>query len=330
MKNLLRTALLLFIFNLSFIITKAQCVTIPDTAFVTYLQANFPTCMNGNLMDTTCSGIVNAHIVFCNYGPIRDLTGIQYFDNLTTLRCSYDSLMILAALPNTLTYIDCSYNKLSTISTLPSSLTHLYCYNNQLTSLPPLPNNLRVLSCGNNPLTSLPALPIGLTSLFCNYNQLISLPELPDTLLYFRCDNNPNLTCLPRLKKINYFYFDTTAITCLPNYPQSNTYSIPPLNSIPLCDSSNDTNGCLVLGIASEMNNRVFSFSPNPANDQLFIETNGTEIEQVNIYNAIGILVMAASSIINHQLSIENLAAGVYIAEIRTKEGSVRKRWVKM
>ena len=69
---------------------------------------------------------------------------------------------------------------------------------------------------------------------------------------------------------------------------------------------------------------------PNPAKDQLFIENNGIAIEQINIYNTTGSLVMAASSIINHQLSIENLAAGVYIAEIKTKDGSVRKRWVKM
>ncbi len=84
------------------------------------------------------------------------------------------------------------------------------------------------------------------------------------------------------------------------------------------------------LGIEETEINLDLTIYPNPANDKLFTETNGTEIEQVNIYNTTGSLVMAASSIINHQLSIENLATGVYIAEIKTKEGSVRKRWVKM
>lgn len=83
-------------------------------------------------------------------------------------------------------------------------------------------------------------------------------------------------------------------------------------------------------GIEEIENNISITLYPNPASTQLFIQTSGTAIEQVNIYNTTGSLVMAAASIINNQLSIVNLPQGVYIAEVKTKEGSVRKRWVKM
>ncbi len=72
------------------------------------------------------------------------------------------------------------------------------------------------------------------------------------------------------------------------------------------------------------------SLYPNPANDRLFIQTNGLEVEQINIYNTTGSLAMSAASIINNQLSIINLPTGIYIAEIISKEASVRKRFMKM
>ncbi|MBL0050103.1 MAG: hypothetical protein IPP29_00590 [Bacteroidetes bacterium] len=69
--------------------TQAQYVTIPDPNFVTWLNANgYAGCMNGNMMDTTCGAVVNATSVDCSYQNISDLTGIEYFDNLDSLKCS--------------------------------------------------------------------------------------------------------------------------------------------------------------------------------------------------------------------------------------------------
>ena len=87
---------------------------------------------------------------------------------------------------------------------------------------------------------------------------------------------------------------------------------------------------CIVDDIVESEGNVAPTLYPNPASTQLFIQTSGTAIEQVNIYNTTGSLVMGAASLVNYQLSIVNLPNGVYIAEIKTKEGSVRKRWVKM
>lgn len=69
---------------------------------------------------------------------------------------------------------------------------------------------------------------------------------------------------------------------------------------------------------------------PNPANTQLFIETDGVTVEQLNIYNTSGILVSQTKQPQNKSIDISQLATGVYIAEIKTKELSVKRRWVKM
>ncbi len=72
---------------------EAQYVTIPDTAFVSWLNNNgFSQCMTGNQMDTTCSAVLDSTDILCNNVPIRDLTGIQYFKSLDYLNCSNDSL----------------------------------------------------------------------------------------------------------------------------------------------------------------------------------------------------------------------------------------------
>lgn len=100
-----------------------------------------------------------------------------------------------------------------------------------------------------------------------------------------------------------------------------------------------DTNGCRVVsnavnvvvsGITSFSNQQsIISIHPNPASSQLFIEST-EEIKQVNIYNTLGEVVLAVgSSMVNRPLSIVSLTRGVYIAEIKTKDASVKKRWVK-
>lgn len=69
---------------------------------------------------------------------------------------------------------------------------------------------------------------------------------------------------------------------------------------------------------------------PNPATDRLFIQTNGLEVEQINIYNATGTLVNHIKQLQNRSIDISELANGIYIAEIISKEASVRKRFMKM
>src|SRR5687767_3035154 len=72
-------------FLLSSTLAKAQWVTIPDTIFANCLRNYVPNCMNGNQLDTTCSGVRNLSTLGCSNLNILDLTGVQYFDNLTHL-----------------------------------------------------------------------------------------------------------------------------------------------------------------------------------------------------------------------------------------------------
>ena len=90
-----------------------------------------------------------------------------------------------------------------------------------------------------------------------------------------------------------------------------------------------DTLGLAIPPLAAESS--VIELYPTPATTQLTIQTNNAEIEEVNIYNATGSLVRAAQPRTNkYLLPIETLPAGVYIAEVKTQQSSVRKRWVKM
>jgi uncharacterized repeat protein (TIGR01451 family) len=179
--------------------TKAQYVTIPDANFRNFLQANYPSCMSGGMLDTTCTAVVNAttQVDISNQG-ITDLTGIQYFKNLKYLYCYSNQLTSLPVLPASLTTLTCYLNQLASLPALPASLTDLECSNNQLTSLPILPASLTTLDCIDNQLTSLPVLPASLTQLLCDDNQLTSLPTLPASLISLWCENN-QLTSLPAL-----------------------------------------------------------------------------------------------------------------------------------
>ena len=131
---------------------------------------------------------------------LTDISGIEYFTNLTSLDCGNNQLTALpvekltkltelscfdnqlTALPvenlTNLIRLSCSYNQLTAllVGNL-TQLTSLRCSNNQLTALP-VENltNLTSLSCSNNQLTALPVENLtNLTSLSCSNNQLTEL-----------------------------------------------------------------------------------------------------------------------------------------------------------
>lgn len=105
---------------------------------------------------------------------LSSLYGIQYFWNLTSLKC--DS--------NRLTSLDISYCK---------ALRTLWCFNNRLTSLDVSNNPLLTdLQCESNQLTSLDVSHIpGLTTLYCYFNELTSLNVSKQSVLEdLHCENN--------------------------------------------------------------------------------------------------------------------------------------------
>lgn len=132
---------------------------------------------------------------------LTDISGIEYFTNLTSLECGNNQLTALPVENLTqLTNLSCFGNQLTALPVEKlTKLTNLDCSYNQLTELP-VGNltNLKSLDCSDNQLTELPVENLSkLTKLYCSYNQLTALPVgTLRQLAVLYCSNN-QLTALP-------------------------------------------------------------------------------------------------------------------------------------
>ncbi len=202
---------------------KAQYVTIPDAAFVQWLNLNgYSTCMNGNQMDTTCSYIISATNMDVSSTSISDLEGIQYFDSLQKLISYSGSINHVTSFPPMLQLIILSYNRLVSIPALPVNLDTLRCDGNQLVSIPNLPNGLVSLDCGYNGqfFSTLPSIPLSLRDLSISGNSLSIYPLLPDSLERLLMGGN-NITAIPSLpSQLKILDISGNALTSLAPLPQ--------------------------------------------------------------------------------------------------------------
>ena len=156
-----------------------QQTYVPDDNFEAYLEANGMG--NGIANDdyVTTSSIDTLHGLLISNLAIADLTGIENFDSLHTLRCS----------ANQLTSLDLSNN---------TSLERFFCGANQITNIN-LTNNisLKAIRCGNNPLSSLDLSNNSLlVQLFCRNTLLTELNINNGNTLgvdSFFVTDNPNL-----------------------------------------------------------------------------------------------------------------------------------------
>ncbi|MEO8150738.1 MAG: T9SS type A sorting domain-containing protein [Bacteroidia bacterium] len=200
----------------------SQYITIPDPNFRIWLNANgFSSCLSGNQLDTTCSAVVSAKTINCSYASISDLNGLQYFDSVTVLSCSYNLLWNLPPLRSELLQLDCYQNNIANLPALPAGLQVLHCENNNLSGLPALPPALQSIYCYGNTITSLPPLPSGLVYLDCSHNSLTGLPSLPATLTQLDCDYN-TLAALPMLSSLlSTMDCSHNQLTTFPAFPQT-------------------------------------------------------------------------------------------------------------
>ena len=239
MKNKIYT-LLLFAFMGN--IANAQYVSIPDVNFRNALKAKYPNCFNASdMMDTTCSAIVNEDSLDVSQRTIESLQGIKYFVNLKSLDCSPNIIVSLPTLPSFLTELNCDNNRMSLLPRLPSSLTKLSCYHNNLVNLPTLPSSLNSLNCSDNKLNNLPSLPSSLYYFNCSDNQLSSLPSLPSSLNSLHCIRNKlnNLPSLPSsLDRLNCSNNQLSSLLGLPSSLSYLNCSYNQLSSLPSLPSS--------------------------------------------------------------------------------------------
>jgi hypothetical protein len=261
---------------------RAQYVSIPDTAFGSWISQNgFSNCMTGNdtigwQLDTTCPALL-ADTFMDFYYTASNLEGVQYFKNLKYLICTINTIDSIRELPPSLVHFNCSFNLLNRLPTLPLSLSFLDCQHNNLYNLPDLPAALDTLICVQNNLSTLPVLPNRLALLDCYGNQLNMLPILPLNLTYLYCSTNI-LTSLPSLPpSLTSLYCEQNRLTSLPTLPASLVYlecAFNNLKTLPdLPDSmaefgcsANDSLSCMPhLGIIVNLyfNNTAITCLPN-------------------------------------------------------------------
>lgn len=236
-----------------------QSTVPPIPAQVTELHCSFNT--------ITALPPLPAPLVYldCDYNALTALPAMP--PHLRSLVCAQNNISNIPALPHSLYQLVCDANKITHLPALPDSLLYLTCSGNLLTSLPPLPAGLVRLICADNKITALGPLSPNLRDFNCSYNPLTELPAIPSSLDGFDCSHTlistipalnrnamgsivvnycPNLSCLPKLPAtMSNFYYDSTALTCLPNRPNVTASAIPPINTLPLCDGSNG-NGCSI------------------------------------------------------------------------------------
>jgi hypothetical protein len=272
---------------------------VPDANFVAWLTANYPGCMCGNVMDTTCAAIVSAVAVNLYGQSISDLTGVKYFTslaaldcgnnllttlpqlppNLASLSCNINSITSLPALPASLQQLNCTYNFLNSLPALPASLQGLFCYNNSLTTLPSLPASLQNLQCGNNTgLGTLPALPSSLQVLYCDNINLTTLPALPSSLTDLNCYFN-NITVLPALpSSLQNLNCTFNGLTVLPTLPNSLCTLTATSNAAGLCYPNTPTCPTFTadISLCALASPSITSFNPSPACEGSVVTITGT------------------------------------------------------
>jgi Leucine-rich repeat (LRR) protein len=131
-------------------------VQIPDSNFLNALiELGVDTNGDGIISTAEAEAVISLDV---SDNSISDMTGIEKFVNLDTLKCYSNQLTSLDFSNNTaLIDLWCSGNQLTTLDVSNNAaLKHLVCTDNQLTSLIFSDNNaLNYLFCDNNQLSTL-------------------------------------------------------------------------------------------------------------------------------------------------------------------------------
>ncbi len=282
-------------------------VTIPDTNFKNYLINNISINTNSDNEIQVSEANSYTGTIDCFNLSINDMTGIEYFINLTQLKFTYNQVSSIDLSSNTkLLLLYCDNNQLTQLDL--SSNTDLYnlsCFQNNITSLD-LSNNINLgkLQCSSNNIDSLNlSANINLTKILCNSNSLHYLnvangnnSSIP--WIDFDAQWNPNLTCVQVDDTVysNLNWNNRIDLHC--------TYS---LN----CSQNNS--------ILTENLNQSINIYPNPFSKQTILQTN-TPLHNATftLVNFFGQVVLEIKNI-NGQtivLSLDNLADGLYFAQL--------------
>ena len=86
------------------------------------------------------------------------------------------------------------------------------------------------------------------------------------------------------------------------------------------------------VGINNELGTKNYELIiyPNPAKDELRVENGELKMEKITVYNSVGQIVMAVSSVnaTSYSLNVERLNSGLYFISVQTKDGVVNGKFV--
>jgi uncharacterized repeat protein (TIGR01451 family) len=203
---------------------KAQYVEVQDPNFRSWLQEKYPSCFNGDMLDTTCYEVVNERSLYLPTAeilPIQGIKEIMYFDSLKRVETLYDGgvegniiiyverfpstmksikfigsdFSILPAMPLTLDslVLNYCYNLSFQSFSFPSSLTYLDINSNNLNPVPPVPAGIKTLNLSVNNVPNNYVYPPAIEELGLSNCNLSLVPTLPNTIALLNIEYNPFL-----------------------------------------------------------------------------------------------------------------------------------------
>ncbi len=233
-----------------------------------------------------CSGIISNEVIYAD--SIIGIYGLSFCQNGSKLYVSS---------PGALYQIDLNNPNLNNYIFLGDLLNYQYAAlaQHQLGA----DGKIYICSSYYNDLSYYPL------TYFDTSNMYLSVINYPDSL-GLACDFEP----------LNFYLGGHRSKSGLPNMPNYNLSA--------LDESTCDTLG---LGIHSEIKNRksIINIYPNPLSDELSIEIlNGVAPKEIEIINALGVqCLMFNVQRPTTQVSVKQLAAGVYFVKIRMQDGGV-------
>lgn len=238
-----------------------------------------------------------------------DVSGLM---QLQTLRCHGNLLTDLNLTGcNNLQTVDCSTNHLTMLDA---------------GNLP----NLNYLNCGVGSIATLNiANSLKIQTLRCNDNQLTEIDcNALSHLETLYCENNPLLSLYAKNSAIesilNYGMSLTLQYICL-DEPQVALYQSQLPNPNCIIDSA-----CTTLKTTSFSKESDVTIYPNPASNNLTIDSAREKVASVQVFNNLGQLVLTASANRNiFEINVALLTVGNYFVKIQTDNNIIVKQFIK-
>ena len=200
-------------------------INFPDLTFHSFVQGVLDINHDGVLSEEEIAATVT---IDCTYRPIQDLTGIEHFTALKTLRCHNTHLISLDVSKNAaLEELDCSETPLTSLNVSKNvNLRSLACMRTKLSSLDVSHNAnlkslnteqtplgtldvtrntaLEFLNCFGNNLTTIDvSRNTALVTLYCGSNQLTEIDVTGNTALQHLDFGQNNLTSIDLTRNVN-------------------------------------------------------------------------------------------------------------------------------